>query len=131
MCPAVRGTNGPLCEIGVEEAKRLIDTQVATGGMAVKLSAAVLGFDACLVVLGRDVPGMCNVDCKDDCFEAGRMLEPMSDNVADQWGGIRLVRQARKRHSRRSACGCRGGRFLPAHRSGCGHLRAFNQHIKA
>jgi acetylglutamate kinase len=38
---AVRGPNGPLSEIGVEEAKRLIDTQVATGGMAVKLSAAV------------------------------------------------------------------------------------------
>lgn len=39
--PAVRGSNGPLASIGVEEAKRLIDTQVATGGMAVKLSAAV------------------------------------------------------------------------------------------
>ena len=39
--PAVRGPEGPLSEIGVDEAKRLIDTQVATGGMAVKLSAAI------------------------------------------------------------------------------------------
>jgi acetylglutamate kinase len=39
--PAVRGPAGPLAEIGVDEAKRLIDTQVATGGMAVKLSAAI------------------------------------------------------------------------------------------
>ena len=39
--PAVRGPEGPPAEIAVDEAKRRIDTQVATGGMAVKLSAAI------------------------------------------------------------------------------------------
>jgi acetylglutamate kinase len=39
--PAVSGPEGPLSEIGVDEAKRLIASQVATGGMAVKLNAAI------------------------------------------------------------------------------------------
>ena len=49
-----------------------------------RVAVEMLGFDACLVVFGGDVPGMCDVDGKDDRFEAGRMLEPMSDDVADQ-----------------------------------------------
>jgi acetylglutamate kinase len=39
--PAVRGPEGPLSQIAVDEAKRLIASQIATGGMAVKLNAAI------------------------------------------------------------------------------------------
>jgi acetylglutamate kinase len=44
--PAVRDANGDRSELEAEEARELVATQVATGGMAVKLSAAVAALEA-------------------------------------------------------------------------------------